>query len=76
VAVAVEQAPYIVLDEDYRIVEVGPAAWAAFGPLLQEPNVRTLATLTASLRRIEAELAGRAPEQLDPPAPASPQAPP
>lgn len=35
-AVTVEQAPYIVLDEDYRIVEVGPAAWAAFGPLLGE----------------------------------------
>ncbi len=33
-AVAVEQAPYAVLDEDYRIVEVGSAAKAAFAPLL------------------------------------------
>ena len=73
-AVAVEQAPYIVLDDDYRIVEVGPAAEAAFGPLLQELNVRTLATLTASLNRIEAALETRASAPLDPRAPASPQA--
>lgn len=33
-AVTVEQAPFVVLDEDYRIVEVGPAAEAGFGPLL------------------------------------------
>jgi hypothetical protein len=33
VAVTVE-APRVVLDEDYRIVEVGSAAQAAFGPLL------------------------------------------
>jgi PAS domain-containing protein len=33
VAVAVEQAPHIVLDEDYRIVEVSPAAEAGFGHL-------------------------------------------
>jgi hypothetical protein len=41
---------------------------------LENLNVRTLATLTTSLRRIEAELAGRASEQLDSPAHASPQA--
>jgi len=34
VAVAVEQAPFLVLDGDYRIVEVGPAAEATFGPLI------------------------------------------
>jgi len=34
VAVAVEQEPFLVLDDDYRIVEVGPAAEAGFGPLL------------------------------------------
>jgi hypothetical protein len=34
VAVAVEQAPHVVLDEDYRIVEVGPAARAGFGHLV------------------------------------------
>ncbi len=39
-ALTVEQAPFIVLDADYRIVEVGPAAEAAFGPLLGE-NVWT-----------------------------------
>jgi hypothetical protein len=33
VAVTVE-APRVVLDEDYRIVEVGSSAQAAFGPLL------------------------------------------
>ena len=38
---------------------------------LQELDVRTLGTLTASLRRIEAALAGPASEQLDPRAPAS-----
>ncbi len=37
-------------------------------------NVRTLGTLTASLSRIEAELAARVPERLDPPAPVSLQA--
>ena len=33
VAVAVDEPPNLVLDEDYRIVEVGPAAQAALGPL-------------------------------------------
>ena len=32
-AVTVEQVPFVVLDESYRIVEVGPAAEAGFGPL-------------------------------------------
>ena len=32
-AVAVERIPDLVLDEEYRIVEVGPPAEAAFGPL-------------------------------------------
>jgi len=34
VAVAVLRTPYLVLDEAYRIVEVGPAAAGQFGPLL------------------------------------------
>jgi len=34
VAVAVEQAPLIVVDEEFRIVDVGPGAEARFGPLL------------------------------------------
>ena len=34
VAVAVLRTPHLVLDEDYRIVEVGPAAEGAFGPLV------------------------------------------
>jgi hypothetical protein len=34
VAVAVEQEPSVVLDEEYRIVEVNSAAETAFGPLL------------------------------------------
>ena len=33
VAVTVEQVPFVVLDESYSIVEVGPAAEAGFGPL-------------------------------------------
>ena len=33
-AVAVLRKPYLVLDEDYRIVEVGPAAAGQFGPLV------------------------------------------
>jgi len=41
---------------------------------LAELDVRTLGTLSESLRRIEAELAARAPEQRDPRAPASLQA--
>ena len=32
-AVAVERTPHLVLDEEYRIVEVGPPAEAEFGPL-------------------------------------------
>lgn len=32
-AVAVHQLPSVVLDADYRIVEVGPTAEGAFGPL-------------------------------------------
>lgn len=39
-----------------------------------ELNVRTLATLAESLRRIEAELDAREPERLDPQARVSPQA--
>ena len=35
-AVAVEQVPHVVLDEDYRIVEVSSAAEAGFGHLLGE----------------------------------------
>lgn len=35
--------------------------------LLAELNVRTLGTLTASLRRVESELAGRVSERLDRP---------
>jgi hypothetical protein len=34
VAVTVEQVPSLLLDEHYRIVEVGPSAQATFGPLL------------------------------------------
>jgi PAS domain-containing protein len=34
VAVTVGQDQYLVLDGDYRIVEVGPAAQATFGPVL------------------------------------------
>jgi len=34
VAVTVEQAPFVVLDEKYRIVEVGAAAQGGFGPLV------------------------------------------
>jgi len=41
---------------------------------LSQVDVTTLGTLTESLRRIEAELAARAREQLDPPVPASLQA--
>ena len=33
-AVAAEQEPFLVLDEGYRIVQVGPAAEATFGPLI------------------------------------------
>jgi hypothetical protein len=33
VAVTVTQAPSVVLDEEYRIVEVGPSAEGGFGPL-------------------------------------------
>jgi len=33
VAVAVEHDPHLVLDEEYRIVEVGPAAQAEYGSL-------------------------------------------
>ena len=32
-AVAVKASPYVVLDEQFRIVEVGRAAWAGTGPL-------------------------------------------
>ena len=35
-AVAVGAEPHVVLDEEYRIVEVGPAARAGFTPLLGE----------------------------------------
>jgi len=34
VAVTVEASPFVVLDDNYRIVEVGPAAETGFGPLL------------------------------------------
>ena len=33
-AVTVEQAPFVALDREYRIVEVSPAAEARLGPLL------------------------------------------
>ena len=33
-AVTVKQSPFVLLDEDYRIVEVDSPAEAAFGPLL------------------------------------------
>jgi hypothetical protein len=33
VAVTVEGIPHMVLDEDYRIVQVGPAVEAGLGPL-------------------------------------------
>ena len=32
-AVTVQQAPFVVLDESYTIVEVGPSAEGGFGPL-------------------------------------------
>jgi hypothetical protein len=36
VAVTVTKEPFVVLDEEYRIVEVGPAAEGGFGPLAGE----------------------------------------
>jgi hypothetical protein len=33
VAVAVDESPYVVLDEEYRIVEIGHAAEAGFAPM-------------------------------------------
>ena len=56
-----------------RAVPAGPDL-TVFVTHLESLNVRTLGTLTASLRRIEAELAGRASAQLDPRAPSSQQA--
>jgi PAS fold len=50
VAVTVQQAPFVVLDEDYRIVEVGPLAQATFGPLLGR-NVHECFPDAASLYR-------------------------
>jgi hypothetical protein len=41
---------------------------------ITELDVRSLSTLAESLLKIEAELAARAPEQLDRPVPSSPQA--
>jgi hypothetical protein len=58
---------------DLRIVPSGQSL-AIYPKSRTELNVRTLATLAASLRRIEAELDARAPERHDPPAPASLQA--
>ena len=52
----------------------GPDGLAVHVERLAEVDVTTLATLTASLVRIEAELAGRACAQLDSPARASLQA--
>ena len=56
-----------------RVVPTGQTLTVHVTPL-EELDVRTLATLSESFRRIEAELAARAPEQLDPPAHASLQA--
>ena len=56
-----------------RVVPAGQALTVYVTPL-QELNVRTLATLTASLNRIEAALETRASAPLDLRAPASPQA--
>lgn len=52
----------------------GPDGLAVHVERLAEVDVTTLATLTASLAQIEAELAGRACEQLDSPARGSLQA--
>lgn len=58
---------------DVRIAPAGNSLTVESAPQTKL-NVRTLATLTESLQRIEAQLAGRASEQFDPPAPASLQA--
>ena len=58
-----------------RVVPAG-SDLTVFVTHLESLNVRTLGTLTASLRRIEAALADPAPEQLDPRAAASLRAPP
>ncbi len=50
VVVTVEHAPFFVLDAEYRIVEVGPAAAATFGPLLGQ-NVFDCFADAASLYR-------------------------
>lgn len=56
-----------------RVVPTGQTLTVHVIPL-EELDVRTLGTLSQSLLRVEAELAVRASEQLDPPAPASLQA--
>jgi hypothetical protein len=58
---------------ELRIVPSGDLL-AIYPKSRTELNVRTLATLAESLRRIEAELDARAPVRRDPPAPASLQA--
>jgi len=58
---------------DVRVVPVG-ACLAVQLERRTELDLRTLETLAASLRSIEAELAARAPVRRDRPAPASPQA--
>lgn len=56
-----------------RIVPTGQTLTVHVTPL-EELDVRTLGTLSETLRRVEAELAVQASEQLDPPARASLQA--
>jgi hypothetical protein len=58
---------------DVYVVPVG-ACLAVRLERRTELDLRTLETLAASLRSIEAELAARAPVRRDRPAPASPQA--
>jgi hypothetical protein len=58
---------------ELRIVPSGNSL-AVRSTRLTELDVTTLARLERSLRRIEAELAARAPVRRDSPAPASPQA--
>jgi hypothetical protein len=53
-----------------RVVPIGQTLTVYATPL-EKLNVRTLGTLSESLLRVEAELAGQASEQLDPPARAS-----
>lgn len=56
-----------------RVIPTGQTLTVYVTPL-EELDVRTLGTLSESLLRVEAELAGQASAQPDPPAPASLQA--